>query len=101
MMAVPGCLARLVGPKPCCSMVRLGWRLKHSASLKQNTIKAGRNLLKPPTGPSSVLVKAVAAPAAPKAEEPAAGFKELGISSELLAALQEKLILQPTEIQVK
>jgi len=100
MMAFPGCLTRLVGSKPCCSVVRLGWRLKHSASQKQNTVKAGRILLKPPAGPSSVLVKAAAAPTAPTAEALAAGFKELGISSELLAALQEKSILHPTEIQV-
>ncbi|GAB4819540.1 hypothetical protein N2152v2_006586 [Parachlorella kessleri] len=64
-----------------------------------SAVKAGRILLKPPAGPSSVLVKAAAAPAAPAAAEPAAGFKELGVSSELLAALQEKAILQPTEIQ--
>jgi hypothetical protein len=99
MMLMTTYLARLA-PRPSCGlMARAGWRLKHSLASKSGSsiLRAGRAALRPPPGPSSVLVKAAAAPAV----EPAAGFKELGLSQELLLALEEKLITQPTEIQVR
>lgn len=46
---------------------------------------------------TSVLVKA----AAGTAEEAAADFGQLGVGPELLAALEEKFIFTPTEIQVR
>ena len=57
-------------------------------------LKSSRISFKSTLNHSSVVVKAAAATG-----EPALEFSQMGFSNELLVALQEKQILQPTEIQ--
>lgn len=89
-VARPASLARPAG----ASLVQLQQlRLKHGAGALRS-----RRIVNSNQGASSVLVRASAdaAPDTPVAAE----FGSLGLSRELLAALGERGIVQPTEIQV-
>ena len=88
-------LARLAArpAAPHGGWARLQLRLKHGAgALRSHRIVHSPQQL----APSSVVVRAAADAEAPAAHE----FGGLGLSRELLAALAEKGIWEPTEIQV-
>lgn len=87
-------LARL-GPRPACGLARAAWRLRAAPFITSAPLRAAR----PAHKLTSVTVRAAAASESTAAAA-AAGFGELGLSLELLAALEEKAITVPTEIQV-